>query len=164
MPKIDVAVIGTGWCGGIRAKTCAANPLVGKLHIAEINPERLAEIANETGAETATADYKDLLKIDEIGAVFISATPEPTHYPIARDCLNAGKHVFLEKPLAMTLEEADELIELAVSNLPSVIPSGSIPNTPTSRRASMTGRLGGPSPRSSAGISPATSATRSRDA
>ena len=44
MHDINVAVIGTGWCGGIRAKACAANPLVDNLHIAEINPERLAEI------------------------------------------------------------------------------------------------------------------------
>ena len=40
----------------------------------------------------------------------ISATPEILHYPMARDCLLAGKHVFLEKPIAMELHEADELI------------------------------------------------------
>jgi scyllo-inositol 2-dehydrogenase (NAD+) len=45
----------------------------------------------------------------------VSATPESTHYPIAKDCLMAGKHLFLEKPIAMTLEEADELINLAKS-------------------------------------------------
>jgi scyllo-inositol 2-dehydrogenase (NAD+) len=58
---------------------------------------------------TATADYKDLLKKD-IEAVYISATPESTHYPIARDFLAAGKHVFLEKPIALELSEADDLI------------------------------------------------------
>jgi scyllo-inositol 2-dehydrogenase (NAD+) len=63
--------------------------------------------------KTATTDYKELLSRNEIQAVYISATPESTHYPITRDCLNAGKHVFLEKPIAMTLPEADELIALA---------------------------------------------------
>ena len=43
----------------------------------------------------------------------ISATPETTHYPIAKAALLAGKHVLLEKPIALTLEEADELIELS---------------------------------------------------
>ena len=115
MKNITVGVIGTGWCGGIRANTCAANPLVESLHLAEIKPERLDEVAGETTPASATTDYQELLKIDEIDAVFISATPEQTHFPMARDSLSAGKHVFLEKPISLTLEDADELIELAES-------------------------------------------------
>lgn len=113
MNKINVGIIGTGWCGGIRAETCAANPLVDQLHIAEIKAERLAEVAEQTGALTATEDYRELLKNDDIDAYIISATPETTHFPMARDCLRAGKHVFLEKPLSLTLAEADELVDLA---------------------------------------------------
>jgi predicted dehydrogenase len=113
MKQIGVAVIGTGWCGGIRAETCAAHPLTKSLHVAEIRPERLAEIGKATRAKSAVADYRELLKNPEIEAVYISATPETTHYPMARDCLAAGRHVFLEKPIAMELSEADELIALA---------------------------------------------------
>ncbi len=116
MKQINVGIIGTGWCGGIRAQTCAANPLVKNLHIAEIRPERLAEVARATGAVTATTDYRELLKIDEIDAYYISATPEALHYPIARECLLAGKHVFLEKPIAIELHEADELVAIARKN------------------------------------------------
>jgi len=114
MKPIEVAVIGTGWCGGIRAETLAAHPLVKALHLAEINAPRLSELGKKTKARTAVADYKELLKKTEIEAVYISATPETTHYPIARDCLAAGKHVFLEKPIALQLEEADELIGLSM--------------------------------------------------
>src|SRR6267142_6211172 len=113
MKQVGIAIIGTGWCGGIRAETCAAHPLTKSLHLAEIRPERLAEVARATGAKSAVADYRELLQNPEIEAVYISATPETTHYPMARDCLAAGKHVFLEKPIAMTLAEADELIALA---------------------------------------------------
>ena len=113
LKQIELGIIGTGWCGGIRAETAARNPLVKRLHIAENRPERLAEIAKSTGAVTATADYRDLLKIDAIDAIMISATPETTHYPMAKACLAAGKHVFLEKPIALELAEADELIALA---------------------------------------------------
>ena len=116
MPStINVAVIGTGWCGGIRAQTCAKNPFVGDLHIAEIKPERLKEVADLTNPVTATTDYRVLLENRSIDAVFISTTPEPTHYPIARESMLAGKHVFLEKPIALELEEADDLISLARS-------------------------------------------------
>ena len=116
MEQMDVAVIGTGWCGGIRAETLAAHALVKNLHLAETRPDRLAEMAKATRARTATRDYQELLKIAAIKAVYVSATPETTHYPMARDCLAAGKHVFLEKPIAMELTEADELIALARRN------------------------------------------------
>nr|MDT0657187.1 Gfo/Idh/MocA family oxidoreductase [Micromonospora sp. DSM 115978] len=111
MTKLNIGVIGTGWCGGIRAEVCAASALVDTLHIAEIRPDRLAEVAARTDPATATTDYKEFL--DRVDAVLISATPETTHYPMARECLAAGKHVLLEKPLALTLEEADELVALA---------------------------------------------------
>jgi predicted dehydrogenase len=113
MKQIGVAIVGTGWCGGIRAQACAANPLVKSLYLAEIRPERLAEVARATNARKAVTDYRELLGIGEIEAVYISATPETTHFPMARDWLAAGKHVFLEKPVALELAEADELIALA---------------------------------------------------
>ncbi len=113
MKQIGVAIIGTGWCGGIRAETCAAHPLVKHLDIVETRPERLAEVAKKTGARNADTDYRPLLEKNDLEAIYISATPEDTHFPIARDCLAAGKHVFLEKPIALELAEADELIALA---------------------------------------------------
>jgi predicted dehydrogenase len=116
MKQINVGIIGTGWCGGIRANTCAANPLVKDLHLCEIRPDRLDEVQKLTNAASATLDYKALLKNDDIDAYFISATPEDIHFPMAKDCLNAGKHVFLEKPLSLTLGEADELVDIAEAN------------------------------------------------
>jgi len=115
MKQIGVAVIGTGWCGGIRAETLAKHSLVKSLHLAEIKAERLDELKRKLNPASATADYKALLASRELDAVYISATPESTHFPIARDALAAGKHVFLEKPIAMSLNEADELIALAKS-------------------------------------------------
>jgi predicted dehydrogenase len=116
MDQIDVAIIGTGWCGGIRADACAAHPLVGGVHIAENRPERLKEVAAKIGAKSATSDYRSLLENKDISAVFVCATPETTHFPMTRDFLRAGKHVFLEKPIALELEEADELISIARAN------------------------------------------------
>lgn len=113
MKPIGVAVVGTGWCGGIRAETLARHALVRSLHLAETKAERLAELKAKLKPASATADYKQLLDKPEIEAVYISATPESTHYPMTKDFLSAGKHVFLEKPIAMTLGEADELIRMA---------------------------------------------------
>ena len=113
MRQVEVAVIGTGWCGGIRAETLSRSALVDRLHICEIRPERLAEVKALTNAATATADYQDIIANPAIEVVYISTTPEQTHFPIARDCLRAGKHVLLEKPIALEFWEADELITLA---------------------------------------------------
>ena len=112
MKQINVGIIGTGWCGGIRANTCAASALVDELHVAEINEERLKEIVSQTDPTSASTDYQDIITNESLDTIIISATPETTHYPMAKEALLAGKHVFLEKPLALALEEADELIKI----------------------------------------------------
>ena len=113
MNPVEAAVIGTGWCGGIRTETLARSALVHKLHICEIRPDRLAEVKALTNPASATLDYQDIIRNPDISVVYISTTPESNHYPIARDCLKAGKHVLLEKPIALELSEADELIQLS---------------------------------------------------
>jgi len=111
--QVEVAVIGTGWCGGIRAETLARSALVDKLHVCEIRPDRLAEIKALTRPATATLDYQDIIRNPDISVIYVCTTPESNHFPITRDCLKAGKHVLLEKPVAIELWEADELITLA---------------------------------------------------
>lgn len=113
MKRLAVGVIGTGWCGGIRAIACARSALVEELHIAETNPDRLREMVELTQPVTATADWRELVASDRIDAVMVSTTPEPLHYSMAKAALEAGKHVLLEKPMALTLDEADELIAIA---------------------------------------------------
>jgi predicted dehydrogenase len=110
---MNVAVIGTGWCGGIRAVAAARSALVGELHLAEIDAARLAEVAALTSPVSVTDDWTEILANDTVDAVMISATPEHLHHPMAKAALDAGKHVLLEKPIALTLDEADELIALA---------------------------------------------------
>jgi len=111
--QVEVAVIGTGWCGGIRSETLSRSALVDKLHVCEIRPDRLKEVQALTRAAHATLDYQDIVKDPAISVVDTCTTPEPTHFPIARDCLKAGKHVLVEKPLASTSDQAQILIDEA---------------------------------------------------
>ncbi|HXV82061.1 MAG TPA: Gfo/Idh/MocA family oxidoreductase [Candidatus Binatia bacterium] len=111
--KIHVGIIGTGWIGEIRAKVCANHPLVEAVHIAEIDSAKLARVGEEIRAKTATANYRELLRRDDIDAMFVCSTPETTHYPITKDCLLARKHTLLEKPMGLELKEADEMTALA---------------------------------------------------
>ena len=116
MKTVEVGVIGVGWIGGLRADTLSRTALVDKLHLCDIKPDRLAEVKQLYKPATATPDYNDLIRNDAIRVVYVSTTPEANHYPIARDCLKSGKNVMLEKPIALELWEADELIQLAKRN------------------------------------------------
>ena len=114
--QINVGVIGTGWCGGIRANACNSNPLVDNLYIAETNEKRLNELKKNLNLTEATNDWRRLTNNPDIDTIIISATPEDTHYPMALEALKSGKNVFLEKPIATTMAEAEELIETSIKN------------------------------------------------
>lgn len=113
MRQIQLGIIGVGWCGGIRAQVCAGHPQVSQLHLAEINADRLKEVVALYSPASHTAEWEQIVANPTIEAVIVSATPESTHYPMAKAALEAGKHVFLEKPIAIALAEADELIRIA---------------------------------------------------
>ena len=116
MKTVEAAVIGVGWIGSLRADTLSRSALVDKLHLCDIKPDRLAEVKELYKPATAIIDYKEIIANDKISVVYVSTTPEANHYPIACDCLRAGKHVMLEKPIALELWEADELIQLSKRN------------------------------------------------
>ncbi len=109
--KLRVAVIGVGYLGEFHAEKYARMADVELVGVADVRRERAEEIATKfhTGAYT---DYRDLL--GKVHAVSIAA-PTPDHFPISKDFLRADCDVLIEKPMTRTLEEADELIEIAES-------------------------------------------------
>jgi predicted dehydrogenase len=80
--------------------------------ICDLDEERRAELSARYPNARATANIADLLADDALDAVVI-ATPVPTHHALAKQVLEAGKHVFVEKPPAMRAVEMDELVRLA---------------------------------------------------
>jgi len=79
--------------------------------ICDLDADKLSVAHARHPAATATRSYEELLASD-VRAVVI-ATAVPTHYPLAKQALEAGKHVFVEKPPAMLSSEIDELVALA---------------------------------------------------
>lgn len=78
----------------------------------DLDESRLALLGRRYPATTATADYKRLLADKGLDAVVI-ATPVATHFKFAKEALEAGKHVLIEKPLTSSVREAEELVEIA---------------------------------------------------
>jgi predicted dehydrogenase len=80
--------------------------------LCDLDDDHLASVSGRYPRASTTSAYADLLDDDTLDAVVI-ATPVPTHYELAKQALEAGKHVFVEKPPAMRAVEMDELVELA---------------------------------------------------
>ena len=114
--QINVGVIGTGWVGGIRANACAHNGIVDQIHVAEINSVRQKEIIDEINPTSVTDDWKNLISDESIDVLVISMTPETERFPIVMAALKAGKHVFVEKPIAPTIQQAEQAYALAEEN------------------------------------------------
>jgi predicted dehydrogenase len=109
MENIKVGVIGVGYLGRFHAQKYAALEGVTLVGVADTNGEQSEKVAGECGCRSFT-DYKELLK--DVDAVSI-VVPTSIHCNVAGDCLDAGIDVLLEKPMTVTLSEADELIAKA---------------------------------------------------
>lgn len=107
--RLRCAVIGTGHLGRFHAEKYAALPEAELTAVVDPDTERAAVIADALGTR-ALSDYRQIL--DAVDAVSIAA-PTTLHYAIARDCLEAGVHVLVEKPITVTVDEADELVSVA---------------------------------------------------
>jgi predicted dehydrogenase len=81
--------------------------------LCDVDEQHLSPVAARHPDARTTTSFDDLLADDSLDAVVI-ATPVPTHYALAKQALEAGKHVFVEKPPAMRAVEMDELVALAV--------------------------------------------------
>ena len=109
MQKLKCAVIGTGYLGKFHAEKYANLPDCELIAVVDINPETAQTIAEKHGAQALT-DYNMLLgNVDAVSIV----VPTTLHYQVAKDFLNAGSHVLIEKPITTTVEQADELIAIA---------------------------------------------------
>lgn len=107
--SLKIGVIGVGSMGKHHARIFHALPGVNLFAISDINEASVQEIANKYSTQACT-DYKEMLAHVDVVSI---ASPTATHYEVAIDCLNAGKHILVEKPLAKTAEEAEKIVALA---------------------------------------------------
>jgi UDP-N-acetylglucosamine 3-dehydrogenase len=105
-------LIGLGWFGQIHAETLADMPGVELAAVCTRRPQRLAELADRFGVPRRYTDYRELLADPSIDIVGIT-THVDDHRQIAIDALQSGKHVFLEKPMAPTVADCDQILRAA---------------------------------------------------
>lgn len=110
--KLRIAIIGSGMMGVQHAEAIRRVPGTEIVALADPNLALAEKICLELCIPKAYADYQQMLRSEQLDAVHI-CTPNSTHFAIAKDAIEAGLHVYCEKPLAISAEETSELCRLA---------------------------------------------------
>jgi predicted dehydrogenase len=107
--EIGLAVIGSGRIGTLRAKLAAKHPSVKFLAVSDIDINQAKKLAEATGAGFYSTNNDEVIARPEVNAVIVS-TPEGEHVAAVRKALELGKPVMVEKPIALTLNDADDIL------------------------------------------------------
>ena len=109
--QVQIALIGSGGMGVADASTCITVPGVKLVAVCDLYDGRLAQAKKRWGNDIATTkDYREILRRSDIDAVIIG-TPDFWHKDISVAAMNAGKHVYCEKPMVHDISEAPAVIE-----------------------------------------------------
>jgi len=109
LDKVKIGIIGLGRGMG-HAKRVAESDRCDLVAIADIVEEAARGAAEELGAEASYKDYKEMIEKEDLDATIIS-TPNYLHAPMSLDCLNAGLDVLVEKPMCISMEEANRIVD-----------------------------------------------------
>jgi predicted dehydrogenase len=108
---INIGIIGCGYWGPNLLRNFSECPDCTVTRVAELDSSRIEYLNQKFPQVITTKDHTDLLKKDTHAIVI--ATQASTHYKLAKEAMLAGKHVLVEKPLAMTVKEAEELVAIS---------------------------------------------------
>src|SRR5262245_45775341 len=111
MKKTGVALVGCGYVADFYVRTLAAHPHLELVGAADREPDRVQRLSRRHGVR-AYPTVGDLLD-DDRAAIVVNLTNPDSHFEVSRKALEAGRHVYSEKPLAMDMEGARALVALA---------------------------------------------------
>jgi predicted dehydrogenase len=106
---IGLAIVGSGRIGTLRARLAAAHPAVRFIAVSDQNPEAARKLATTAGAQLHTTDNDEIISHPDVNAVIVS-TSEGEHVEPILKAIELGKRVLVEKPIALTLADADRVI------------------------------------------------------
>ena len=141
---IRIAVVGLGYWGPNLVRNLVESQLYDVTHVCDTREAALEPVTRRYPSIAGTRSFQEILTTPEIEAIAL-ATPVSTHFPLARAALDAGKHAFVEKPLAGSSDEAEELIELAAARGVVLMPGHTFlysPPVETIKRLVDSGELG----------------------
>ena len=110
--KVRVGVVGLGYWGPNLARNFDRLPSAELAYCCDLDEANLAKARELYPSTIVTDRYEDLLADDDLDAIVV-ATSVPTHYPLGKKALEAGKHTFIEKPIALKAADAQDLLTTA---------------------------------------------------
>ena len=110
--RIRFGIVGYGYWGPNLARNVAEHPETTLVSISDLDEGRLAAARRGHGLARMTTDFREILRDPTIDAVIV-ATPPDTHHRIVMEALESGKHVLVEKPLATSTADAEEMVRAA---------------------------------------------------
>lgn len=110
--KVSVGIIGCGYWGPNHIRNYVSFDDVEIKGICDASEERLGNLLSRYPMLTGFKDADELIYDDEVDALVI-ATSAITHYELAKKAMEAGKHVFVEKPLSLSVADGEELVEIS---------------------------------------------------
>jgi predicted dehydrogenase len=111
---LGVALVGCGYWGPNLLRNYMELPDARLMWVCDLRADQLAKVTARFPGIKVTRDYADVLADDAVDAVLV-ATPISTHHAVARAALEAGKHVFVEKPMTSDPGDARDLVDLAAA-------------------------------------------------
>ena len=114
MKKLNIGIVGAGRIGNVHAQSITYHiPQAQILRVTDVKEDAARALAEKYGIPAYSADYMDIVNDPAIDAVLV-CSPTPTHADIAIAAMKAGKHVFCEKPVDLTIEKILNGTELIV--------------------------------------------------
>lgn len=110
--SLHIAVVGCGYWGPNLVRNLLENRLTRQVTVCDLDPAKVARAVQRYPGIQVTCHFEEVLASDDVDGVMI-ATPLIAHHPLAKQALQAGKHVFVEKPFTASSEQALDLINLA---------------------------------------------------
>ncbi len=109
--ELGIGVIGSGRIGTLRAQMAAAHPAVRFLAVSDLDPSRARGLADKAGAQFFSGQNREVIAHPEVTAVIVS-TSEPEHTQPVLQALELKKPVLVEKPIALSLEDANQILSV----------------------------------------------------
>jgi predicted dehydrogenase len=143
--RVRIAVIGTGWWAtATHIPALIDSPHVDLAGLCDVSEARVGAAAAAFGVKRTYTDYRTLLATEQPDAVVV-ATTHASHFAVSRDCLEAGAHVLIEKPMTLRAAEARSLVELAARAGRSIVlgyPANHMAQARRARELITDGRIG----------------------
>ena len=108
---VNVGIIGTGTWGKNHVRVCRELEDINIIKIADLNQKYLDNLKRTFRVDTTT-NHNDIINDKNVDAIHI-CTPASTHYDLAKEALEAGKHVFVEKPLTLNSKDGEDLVKIS---------------------------------------------------